>query len=368
MLCSGAIQGLVTADPSSRGGAHDVTATRYFTFAGSTVALEQAAEGVGDVPLFFLFGDYQGSAQLMMSNEVDPSTATIQRNAYTPYGAVREFDPDGSAGSASANPLTIERGWLSQVADEASTNLGTGLTYLNARYCDPVASRFISPDPMLDVMDPKTLDPYRYAENNPVSYADATGLRAYAGDGVETKNHGTVESQATRAKKAAETVRKSTRMLREMLGAWAATNAPTPPMGTNVGNGIVLDPAVPQSIVDVFLENQPKSDVPLLQAYADKLNSHYRELERLPDNSLRLLKEQEWQQDMNQRMLDDYSDLYRSADFSSAHGHMRDLVEAARGTGDMAVLCGVAGAYFCETIGGLKHAKEIHDDYFDEPD
>ena len=28
----------------------------------------------------------------------------------------------------------------------------------------------------MDVMDPKTLDPYRYAENNPVFYTDATGL------------------------------------------------------------------------------------------------------------------------------------------------------------------------------------------------
>ena len=68
--------------------------------------------------------------------------------------------------------MSIERGWLSQAADEATTNLGTGLTYLNARYYDPVASRFISPDPLLDVMDPKTLDPYRYAENNPVGFTD----------------------------------------------------------------------------------------------------------------------------------------------------------------------------------------------------
>ena len=72
--------------------------------------------------------------------------------------------------------LSIERGWLSQVADEATSSLGTGLTYLNARYYDPLTSRFLSPDPMLDVMDPKTLDPYRYAENNPVFYSDPTGL------------------------------------------------------------------------------------------------------------------------------------------------------------------------------------------------
>ena len=65
---------------------------------------------------------------------------------------------------------------MSQVADEATSSLGTGLTYLNARYYDPVASRFISPEPMLDVMDPNTLDPYRYADINRVGFTDATGL------------------------------------------------------------------------------------------------------------------------------------------------------------------------------------------------
>ncbi len=46
----------------------DVTATRFFTFGGSTVATEIATEGAATVPFFFLFGDYQGCAQLMMSN------------------------------------------------------------------------------------------------------------------------------------------------------------------------------------------------------------------------------------------------------------------------------------------------------------
>ena len=139
---------------------------------------------------FFLFGGYQGSAQLKMPDlrdgsgdyDLSESAAHIQRNAYTPYGSQRDFDPDGSAGTASANPLTIERGWLSQVADEATSSLGSGLTYLNARYYDPAASRFISPDPLLDVMDPKTLDPYRYAENNPVMSTDATGLCVHGVD------------------------------------------------------------------------------------------------------------------------------------------------------------------------------------------
>ena len=83
----------------------DVTATRYFTFGGSTVATEIATEGAATVPFFFLFGDYQGSAQLMMPDlrdgsgdyDLPESAAHIQRNAYTPYGSQRalEHGPDG---------------------------------------------------------------------------------------------------------------------------------------------------------------------------------------------------------------------------------------------------------------------------------
>ncbi len=111
--------------------------------------------------------------QLEASGAMAPATATelaaSVRNAYTPYGAVRGTDR-----------LPTDRGWLNQVSDEATT----GLVYLNARYYDPVASRFISPDPLMNPTDPKTLDAYRYADNNPVVFTDATGLMPCAGTGA----------------------------------------------------------------------------------------------------------------------------------------------------------------------------------------
>ena len=119
-----------------------------------------------------MFGDVQGSAQVVMGLNVDPASATgfaaasvtdtIQRTAYTPYGARRGTED-----------LDIDRGWLGQVEDT-----DTGLTYFNARYYDPVLSRFLSPDPLMNPGDPRTLDAYRYAENNPISYTDASGLRS----------------------------------------------------------------------------------------------------------------------------------------------------------------------------------------------
>jgi RHS repeat-associated protein len=120
-----------------------------------------------------LLGDSQGSAQVMMPVTLNPTTGAMlpatladaedaTRSVYKPYGATRGDD----------GLTTIDHGWLNQVSDEADT----GLIYLNARYYDPVLSRFLSPDPLMNPTDPRTLDPYRYADNNPISYQDASGL------------------------------------------------------------------------------------------------------------------------------------------------------------------------------------------------
>ena len=89
----------------------------------------------------------------------------VTRTAYTPYGQLR-----------GADNVAVDRGWLGQVEDRVDGATGTGLTYLNARYYDPVSMRFISPDPLMNPADPTTLDPYRYADNNPVVFIDITGL------------------------------------------------------------------------------------------------------------------------------------------------------------------------------------------------
>jgi uncharacterized protein RhaS with RHS repeats len=48
----------------------------------------------------------------------------------------------------------------------------TALDYLNNRYHDPTLGRFISVDPWVD----ETGDAYGYAGNNPITYADPSGL------------------------------------------------------------------------------------------------------------------------------------------------------------------------------------------------
>jgi RHS repeat-associated protein len=111
------------------------------------------------------------------SGAMAPAAVTdpITRNAYTPYGAVR-----------GADNLTIDHGWLNKIADT-----DTGLTYLGARYYDPLTSRFISPDPLMNPMDPRTLDAYMYANNNPGAFSDPTGLYA-PGDEAMCGHYGCV--------------------------------------------------------------------------------------------------------------------------------------------------------------------------------
>jgi RHS repeat-associated protein len=151
----------------------DVSATRFYALGGSTVAT--ATADTGSAPLWaLLFGDIQGSASVSMELVADTGVASgfepasitheVVRDAYMPYGAARG---DGDT----TDDLAIDRGWLGQHEDS-----GTGLTYLNAHYYDPTLGRFLSPDPLMDPGDPRTLDPYRYADNNPISYTDATGL------------------------------------------------------------------------------------------------------------------------------------------------------------------------------------------------
>ncbi|MFE7972808.1 polymorphic toxin-type HINT domain-containing protein [Streptomyces shenzhenensis] len=57
---------------------------------------------------------------------------------------------------------------------------GTGLTHLGAREYDPGTGRFISADPVLDDSDPLQANGYSYANNNPVTHADPSGLTSSA--------------------------------------------------------------------------------------------------------------------------------------------------------------------------------------------
>lgn len=126
------------------------TATRYYSFGGGTVASRAA------IGLTWLANDQQGTASLAI--EAGTQHSTMRRQ--TPYGG-----PRGTSGAWSNN-----RGFVGGVLDK------TGLTHLGARQYDPVIGRFVSVDPVLDLGDPQQWNAYAYADNNPIVFADPSGL------------------------------------------------------------------------------------------------------------------------------------------------------------------------------------------------
>jgi RHS repeat-associated protein len=62
-----------------------------------------------------------------------------------------------------------DRGFLGKQDNKSTTLLDVG-----AREYDP--DTFISPDPLLDLSDPRTFNPYGYANHTPITASDPTGL------------------------------------------------------------------------------------------------------------------------------------------------------------------------------------------------
>ncbi|HEU5028754.1 MAG TPA: RHS repeat-associated core domain-containing protein [Spirillospora sp.] len=133
-------------------GASTATGTRYYSFAGQTVAMRTS-----DGALTYLTADTQGSAQVAIN--AANQMATVRR--FDPFGNVRGLDDDAT--------------WPNDKGFVGGTQDPTGLTNLGARQYDPQTGRFVSVDPIMDQADPQQMNGYTYANNNPVTHADPDG-------------------------------------------------------------------------------------------------------------------------------------------------------------------------------------------------
>lgn len=107
----------------------------------------------------WLHRDHLSSVRLMS----DASGTVIEESLFRPYGERSDLQL----------PLSVPReskGWIGERDDPE-----TGLTYLNARYYDPVLARFISPDWFEPQEAGVGTNRYAYAGNNPILYKDPSG-------------------------------------------------------------------------------------------------------------------------------------------------------------------------------------------------
>ncbi|MGW2239474.1 RHS repeat-associated core domain-containing protein [Streptomyces sp. NPDC001759] len=136
-------------------GTTTATGTRYYTWAGRTVAVRTSSGS-----LQWQVTDGHDTAEAA----VDSSTQAITRRRLDPFGNPRGPQP------ASGTWLG-DKGFVNGIQNATS-----GLTLLGAREYDPTNGRFVSDDPILELTDAQQIDGYTYAADNPLTHSDPTGL------------------------------------------------------------------------------------------------------------------------------------------------------------------------------------------------
>jgi RHS repeat-associated protein len=151
-----------------RDSTRNVSAHRYYTFSGETIAVRDQ-RGLGGVTS--LVNDHHGTPIAAIPNTTWTSNSV--RKQYTdPFGATRGKNATAAASmlDRDGNGTPGDRGFLGKSNDT------TGLTQIGARYHDQETGTFISPDPLLDPAKAQHLNAYAYSSQNPITFSDPSGL------------------------------------------------------------------------------------------------------------------------------------------------------------------------------------------------
>ncbi len=133
---------------------------RYYIWSPDGILLYMIDASNSNKIYFFHF-DHAGSTLAL----TDINKQVTDAYAYNPFGEIL-----GRTGS-NPQPFTFCGAW--GVRQEGTT--GT-LYQMRVRYYDAVSGRFLSREPIWPVLsDPRNLNPYQYALNNPILYSDPNG-------------------------------------------------------------------------------------------------------------------------------------------------------------------------------------------------
>ena len=147
------------------------TGVRYYTVGKQAVAMRS-----GGADPVFLCGDPHST----VVTTYNPGNGAVTRRTMEPYGNQVGNATVSVGGTTTTGAWPDQHGFLGKPLDSA-----TGLTDVGARKYDAATGRFISVDPVLDVADPQSMTGYGYADNNPVSGSDPSGLAMIDGCGPQ---------------------------------------------------------------------------------------------------------------------------------------------------------------------------------------
>ena len=111
--------------------------------------------GIREKNIFFYHPDHLGSSSYITGQDGKVS----QHTEYIAFGEIL-FDEHSSEHT------------MPYLFNGKELDSETGLYYYGARYYDPKVSIFVNVDPLVE----KTMQPYAYANNNPVRFIDPTGM------------------------------------------------------------------------------------------------------------------------------------------------------------------------------------------------
>ncbi|GAA2374426.1 polymorphic toxin-type HINT domain-containing protein [Streptomyces cuspidosporus] len=148
-----------------KGGTKTLSGTRYYTANGQTIAVRTASTATTGTKLSFLAADHHGTSSIAL----DATTYAITKRYTTPFGAPRGQKPQA---------WPDDKSFLGKPADST-----TGLTHIGAREYDPILGQFLSLDPLLSPGQAQSLNGYSYANQNPATASDPTGLCMDPGNG-----------------------------------------------------------------------------------------------------------------------------------------------------------------------------------------
>ena len=129
-----------------------------YIYLGDIKIAQNEKTGTAATVVSYLHNDLMGSPIL----STNAAGATLWKETYQPYGAPH---------MKSVGKTGRQTGYLGKPYEEA-----TGLSYLGARYYNPVLGRFMGIDPEeIDIENIHSINRYNYSFNNPYMYEDDSG-------------------------------------------------------------------------------------------------------------------------------------------------------------------------------------------------